>query len=250
MSKIVERTLDFFELFAEQGKALGLTEISRLLDIPMSSCHDVVRSMQARGYLTEVAPRGGYYPTMRLQSMAHAIARNDPLAQRSERTLEKLRDALDETISLGKVLPGAEGVHLMVFESTNPLRFHNPPGQSIKNLHATSAGKLILSHLSAKALDAWLETASLPPLTPATITSKDKLRASLAEGVARGWQRNDEESAVGVTTIGASFQWLNVNYFVTVAGPTQRMMVDLNRTAGLLLQACKSLENGQFQGSQ
>jgi len=247
MSKIVERTLDFFELFAAQGKVLGLTDMARLLNIPMSSCHDVVQSLVSRGYLTEVAPRGGYYPTMRLQSMAQSIARNDPLAQRAERTLVALRDSLDETISLGKVLSGAEGMHLMVFESTNPLRFHNAPGQAIKNLHATSAGKLILSHLPTKALDAWLEAAELTPLTPATIISKDKLRQSLAAGVARGWQRNDEESAVGVTTIGASFQWLNVTYFVTVAGPTQRMAVDLDRTAALLIKAARSLETGQFQ---
>jgi DNA-binding IclR family transcriptional regulator len=247
MSKIVERTLDFFELFAVQGKPLGLTEISRLLDIPMSSCHDVVQSMQARGYLTEVAPRGGYYPTMRLQSIAQSIARNDPLAQRSERTLAALRDTLDETISLGKILSGAGGMHLMVFESTNPLRFHNAPGQAIRNLHATSAGKIILSHLSARALDAWLATADLAPLTPATITSTEKLRASIAAGVARGWQRNDEESALGVTTIGASFHWLNTNYFVTVAGPSQRMTINLERTADLLLRACKSLETGHFE---
>jgi DNA-binding IclR family transcriptional regulator len=247
MSKIVERTLDFFELFSAQGKALGLTEISRLLDIPMSSCHDVVQSLQARGYLTEVAPRGGYYPTMRLQSMAHNIARNDPLAQRSERILAALRDSLDETISLGKILSGAEGMHLMVFESTNPLRFHNAPGQAIKNLHATSAGKLILSHLTPKAFDVWLAGADLAPLTPATITSKDELRASIAAGKARGWQRNDEESAVGVTTIGASFQWLKIDYFVTVAGPSQRMIVDLERTASLLLEACNNLETGQFE---
>jgi DNA-binding IclR family transcriptional regulator len=246
MSKIVERTLDFFELFAAQGKALGLTEIARLLDIPMSSCHDVVQSLQTRGYLTEVAPRGGYYPTMRLQSMAQTIARNDPLAQRAERTLAALRDTLDETVSLGKILSGAEGMHLMVFESTNPLRFHNAPGQSIKNLHATSAGKLILSHLPAAAFDAWLDAADLLPLTPATITSKDALRASIEAGKVRGWQRNDEESAVGVTTIGASFQWLNIKYFVTVAGPSQRMTQDLEKTALLLLQACRSLETGNF----
>jgi len=246
MSKIVERTLDFFELFASQGKPLGLTEMSRLLDIPLSSCHDVVHTLLARGYLTEVAPRGGYYPTMRFQAMADEIARNDPIALRCEQILTNLRDTLDETVILGKMLGGTEGVYLMVLESTHPLRFHNFPGQAIKNLHATSAGKVILSQLPARAFEAWLATADLVPVTPGTITSKDALRASIAAGVARGWQRNDEESTLGATTIGTAFKWLNLTYFILIAGPTPRMVPALDRIAAMLLQASRSLETGQF----
>jgi len=36
MSKIVKRTLDFFELFAEQKRPLSLSEISRLLSLAPS----------------------------------------------------------------------------------------------------------------------------------------------------------------------------------------------------------------------
>ena len=66
MSKIVYRTLDVFEVFAQQKRPLSLTELVRQLDIPVSSCHDVVRALEERGYLYEVRPRGGYYPTSRL----------------------------------------------------------------------------------------------------------------------------------------------------------------------------------------
>jgi DNA-binding IclR family transcriptional regulator len=246
MSKIVERTLDFFELFAAQGKPLGLTEMSRLLDIPLSSCHDVVTSLLARGYLTEVAPRGGYYPTMRFQAMADQIARNDPIALRCEQILTSLRDRLDETVILGKILGETEGVYLMVLESTHPLRFHNYPGQAIKNLHATSAGKVILSQMPPRTFDAWLENAELVPVTPNTITARDALRASITAGVARGWQRNDEESTLGATTIGCAFKWLNLTYFLLIAGPTSRMVPSLDRIAAMLLDTSRSLETGQF----
>ncbi len=67
MSKIVDRTLDLLELFAEEKRPLSLSDIARLLKIPISSCHDVLQAMQARGYLYELAPRAGYYPTLRLQ---------------------------------------------------------------------------------------------------------------------------------------------------------------------------------------
>jgi DNA-binding IclR family transcriptional regulator len=246
MSKIVERTLDFIELFAREGRPLSLSEIARFLQVPASSCHDVLQALLARGYITEVAPRGGYYPTMRLHMMATDIARRDPLAQRAEKVLAALRDELEETVSLGKATGKLGGIHLMVFESANPLRFHNDPGQPIRSLHATSAGKVILGGLPPDQFEAWLETAELKQLTPHTLTSKPALRRSIDQGRSLGWYRNDEESALGVTTIGAPFRWLNVRYFVTVAGPTQRMIRDIDADAASLLRTCRQLENGEF----
>ena len=42
MSKIVDRTLDLLELFAKEKRPLSLSDIARLLRIPVSSCHDVI----------------------------------------------------------------------------------------------------------------------------------------------------------------------------------------------------------------
>ena len=246
MSKIVERTLDFIELFAEQNRPLSLSEIARLLSLPLSSCHDVLQSLQARGYVTEVSPRGGYYPTMRLHALAATIAKGDPLAARSERALTALRDALDETVALGKQTGETSGLYLMVLESSNRLRFHNTPGEQIRSLHATAAGKVVLGQLAPEAFDAWLAQATLAPMTPKTVTSKTELREAIAKGRERGWYLNQEESGLGVTAIGAGFTWLGVLYFITVAGPTERMLDSLDSSAAALLAACRQLGDGEF----
>ena len=246
MSKIVERTLDFIELFAEQSRPLSLSDISRMLNVPMSSCHDVLQSLQARGYVTEVAPRAGYYPTMRLHALAATIARGDPVATRSERALTALRDALDETVAMGKQTSPTSGLYLMVLESSNRLRFHNVPGEPIRSIHATSAGKVLLGQLPPDRFDAWLAQATLTPMTPTTVTSKSKLREAIAIGRERGWYLNQEESGAGVTAIGAGFTWLGVLYFITVAGPTQRMLDNLDISTEELLKACKRLGEGEF----
>jgi DNA-binding IclR family transcriptional regulator len=60
MSKIVARTLDFLEVFAAHKRPLSAFEIARLLDIPASSCHDVLQALLERGYLFELTNRGGY----------------------------------------------------------------------------------------------------------------------------------------------------------------------------------------------
>ena len=70
MSKIVGRTLDFLEIFADQKRPLAASEIARLLDIAASSCHDVLQTLLERGYIYELTSRGGYYPTLRLYEIA------------------------------------------------------------------------------------------------------------------------------------------------------------------------------------
>jgi len=98
MSKIVARTLDFLEVFAVQKRPLSASEIARLLDIPASSCHDVLQALLERGYLYELTSRGGYYPTLKLYEIAKTIADHDPVAARADSILRALRDKLDESI--------------------------------------------------------------------------------------------------------------------------------------------------------
>ena len=95
MSKIVNRTLDVFEAFAERREPLLLTDLMKVLDIPLSSCHDMVRALEQRGYLYEVRHRSGYYPTARLLDVARAIVDHDPVSVRAAPVLERLKRDFD-----------------------------------------------------------------------------------------------------------------------------------------------------------
>jgi DNA-binding IclR family transcriptional regulator len=241
MSKIVERTLDLLELFAEEKRPLSLTDIARLLSIPVSSCHDVLQAMQLRGYLYEVAPRAGYYPTLRLQTLGRVIGDNDPVVTRADLLLRSLRDRMDETVMLAKVAD-LHATYLLSFEADNPLRFMLKVGDNVRSLHATSAGKALLGNLEEADLAAYLKSAQLAPMTRATITAKAALKRDLEIGRARGWYLNQGESQDGVTTISASFRWNGALYIVTVAGPSSRLNPIIEQAAGLITNVCLLLE--------
>lgn len=240
MSKIVERTLDFLELFADQKRPLSLSEIARLMDIPASSCHDLLQALLDRGYIYELTPRGGYYPTLRMYETAKTIAEHDPVVLRADTLLRALRDTLDESVLLAKA-GDLQATYLLAFEPSHPLRFLARVGDNIRSLHATSAGKALLGNLSELALAGFLKTATLAKLTPQTITSKAALRADIATGNERGWFINREESQEGVTTISARFTWISSLYIVSIAGPTMRILPKLEKSAGLLDNVCKLL---------
>lgn len=244
MSKIVERTLDFIELFATERRPLSLSDISRLLSIPPSSCHDVLRALSARGYIYEIGPREGFYPTVRLLNLARTISQHDPILLRAELLLRKIRDTIDESVSLAKA-GKTNATYLLVFEPSHPMRFIVDVGGQVRSLHATSAGKALLGSLGADEFEAWLKTAKLVPMTAKTIRSKQELREDIEASKRRGYFLNQAESFEDATTVSASFRWQGADYIVTIAGPTSRMAGKLDQAIALATEACKTLGEGR-----
>jgi len=91
------------------------------------------------------------------------------------------------------------------------------------------------------ALDSFLRSTALEPLTTRTITS-NALRQDIARGRERNWYLNQGESIEEVTTISASFRWNTAVYIVTVAGPSSRLDPRLDQAIGLITGVCQLLE--------
>lgn len=240
MSKIVERTLDLLELFAEEKRPLSLSDIARLLKIPVSSCHDVLQAMQGRGYLYELAPRAGYYPTLRLQELGRVIGDHDPVVLRADAMLRPIRDTLDESVLLAKA-SGLQAHYLLVLEPAHSLQYRAKVGDMVRNTFLTSGGRAILGSLTAADLDQALEAADIRPMTARTVTDKAVLRADIEHGRARGWYLNQGETQEGVTTLSAPFRWGAAVYIITVAGPSPRLEPKLEQAAALIVEAAKML---------
>jgi DNA-binding IclR family transcriptional regulator len=240
MSLMVARTLSFLELFAAQKRPLSNSEIARMLHLSASSCHDVLRVLESRGYLYKSKQRACWYPTLRLLELAATIAANDPIVPRMLALLQQLRDALDESVLLTKV-DGLNAMSLLVLHSSHPLRYLGTVGDRVHNLHATSVGKALLAGLSEAALDGFLESAVLTACTPLTIVSPAALRKQIAAGHRRGWFLDAEESEPGLTTLSCRFSFGSETYVVTIAGPTLRLQPKFSKACRLLRRLCRHL---------
>lgn len=240
MSKIVNRTLDFFEAFAAAKRPLALSELMKVLDIPVSSCHDVLRALEERGYLYEVRQRGGYYPTARLFELAKVLVENDPFMARAQPVLERLRDQVQESVFLTRAREGLL-TYVAVVDADSPLRLTIRVGDTLRALHATSAGKAYLASLAPEQLDRMLGDINLKALTPSTITSKAALKRDILASEQRGWFVNREESVEDSLTASARFRWYDAIYIVTVAGSVKRMERKLDNVVKRLKAAAAEL---------
>lgn len=242
MSKIVHRTLEVFEIFAAQKTALSLTELSRLLGIPQSSCHDVVQALQERGYLYELRPRGGYYPSARLFHLAQQIVEHDPVSLRAEPVLQALCHQLHASVSLAKARD-LSLTYLVVCSPPDPLRFLVSVGSQVRNLYATSAGKCLLGSIDPPQRREIVQGLQLVPLTPHTRTSREALLDEIEQSLERGWFENCEESVEDALTFSVGLRWNQSFYVLTAAGTRKRMERQREQAVQALREAAQRLQS-------
>ncbi|MSQ55238.1 MAG: IclR family transcriptional regulator [Betaproteobacteria bacterium] len=238
--KSADRTVQILETFAAAGEPLGVSELGRRLAIPVSACYGLLRSLEQRGYLYELGPRKGWYPTLRWLQQARLVAARDPVLERVSSLLDALCAATGETVVLGK-RSGSTVTYLNVVESGNPIRYSAQIGDR-KPLHSSAAGKALLGAMAPDARAALLATLKLARVTPNTIVKRDLLEKDLAAGAQRGWYATRGENVADVHAIAAPVKIDGETYALVLAGPANRMQAGLKAHAAALLRARKEIE--------
>ncbi len=241
--KLVARTLDLIELFAQARRPMPLTELAQGLGAPMSSCLALVRTLVARGYLYEVRRRGGYYPTARLQALSALIQSGDPWLEQVRPHLLALRDAANETVMLGKIQDGAV-VFLDVVESTQPVHYAARPGER-RPLHTSAVAKAVLARLPAAERDSVLAAADYTRHTERTLTTREALLAEVARVEESGWAANVGESVADLTGLAVALDLGGEWYALCMAGPTPRVWEARDRNLAHLQDAAQAIRRAR-----
>ena len=150
----VDRMIDIYEVFQSGQTPLSLTELAEAINIPKSTCHALVSTLIARGYLYTLSRPRALYPTRRMFDVMRDICAKDPLVERAMPVLERLRDATRETIILGKRQADSV-IYLQVVEGLHSIRYSAKPGE-FKPLHSSSIGKALLGSLKETELRTWV----------------------------------------------------------------------------------------------
>lgn len=232
----VQRVLDIFEGFERVQKPLSLTDLAELTGIPKSSCHAIVATLTARGYLYSLTRPRALYPTRRLFDLAREIHLKDPFIERVMPMLERLRDASRETIILGK-RQGDAVIYLQVVESLQSIRYTAKPGE-FKPLHSSSIGKALLGSLKETELRAQLAARPLAPVTGTTLTDPQRLLDDILESRRRGYFVTRGENVPDVWAVSAFLSMQSETLAVAIAGPRHRMEDNILQHAQLLVATC------------
>jgi IclR family acetate operon transcriptional repressor len=228
----ISRLLDLIEAFSESRRPMTISALAKVLQVPMSSCHAITKTLEDRGYLVELKQQGGYYFTGRLKAHVDRIALFDPLPQYLRPELARLRDTARETVLLAK-LSGNRSVYLEVLESDSSIRYIAQVGDT-RPLHASAAGKALLGGLQADQRTKLIHSMDLARFNASTLGTPEELAQDIEASIRRGWFMTRGEYFTGVTALAIPLSSNAELYAVVIAGPATRMEQRTAEMVGLL----------------
>jgi DNA-binding IclR family transcriptional regulator len=216
----VDRALRILEVLARVGEA-GVTEIAAQLGVHKSTAFRLVATLEQHRLVEQSSDRGKYRLGVGVLRLAGATAARLDLVQEARPVCRQLAADTGETVNIA-VLSETSALYLDQVAGSSALQPHNWVGQHIP-LHATSNGKVLLSGLDQRRLDALL--GALPTYTSHTITRKAALREELARVRERGYAVAVDELEVGLTAVAAPVRNAHgdVVASISVSGPSFRL---------------------------
>jgi len=206
MTKIrasVRRALEVLELFLGGTRSLSVPEIVARLGLPRTTAHELVRTLLASGYLTQLEDQPYRFTLgIRVFELGSAYALQLDLAAEGQKVALKITEACDETVQMA-IRDGTEAVFIAKMESSQTVRLVSAVGSRLP-AHCTAVGKMLLSALSDDELTAlYQNTERLPGMTAKSITSLKHLQHEMAEIRSRGLAYDDCESNPDVRCVAA-----------------------------------------------
>jgi DNA-binding IclR family transcriptional regulator len=238
----VDRAMNLFELLASSRNGLTLSELSRKLNLPKSTAHYLIYTLETRGYLQRTAD-GRHTLGLRFARLAAASTAEHDFGRSSKPYLRQLAARLDLTTAL-TALRGAESVVIAIAAAAQVGGGGTWVGRHV-DLHCTAQGKALISASSEEELGEIFGGREFAPFTSKTILSLSALKAHLAEVKACGYYVNDEEYFQGVRGVAAPiFDPLGVVVAaISVRGSSRQ--IPGSRLAGLgheMVRAARDLE--------
>lgn len=238
------RTMAVFDMFAMEQRELSNSEIARLLDLPESSCLDLLHTLREQGYLMRTARTRRFYPTGRLHQIALEIGQNDPLLRAGTEAADLLAETTGETSCVGRLDNGTVRA-VAVQQGKYPLRYVLNVGERIA-LHTSAMGKALLGTLAPDETARQLRLKPLRKITDSTVTDPDLIAAEVAESRMRGWYQAHSEGGEGMDALAISGLLGTAPLAISLAGPPDRLAKNHER----YLQALRKVGAMTFGASQ
>ncbi|WP_318209305.1 MULTISPECIES: IclR family transcriptional regulator [unclassified Streptomyces] len=198
----VTRAFDVLELFLEGDGTLSAPEITRRLQLPRTTTHELVTTLTARNYLVPVPEQPGRYRLgVRTYQLGSRYAEQLDLAAEGHQVAREVADTCGETVHVA-VLEDMDVIYIAKVDSTHAVRMVSAAGRRLP-AHCTAVGKMLLATLPEAELDERLDGYDLAGMTPRSITDPDALRAALAEIRILGVAGEQQESNPDVSCVAA-----------------------------------------------
>ncbi|MEM9139331.1 MAG: IclR family transcriptional regulator C-terminal domain-containing protein [Pseudomonadota bacterium] len=217
------RALSILQKLAASGDGMSLTELSEATDLPPSTTHRLLTTLEAERFVRP-DPNGGQWRVgVSAFFVGSAFARSRDTQVLLRPYLRRLMEMSGETANLFVESDG-EAVCIGQIESRHAMRAITGVGGRIA-MHSSGAGKTFLAHGDRERLRRQVADRPLARVTQKTIVSANEIEAELDQIVSRGYAVDDEEHALGLRCVAAPVfnEYGEVAASISISGPTARI---------------------------
>jgi len=219
----VDHALDVLEQLAGSKAELGLSELSRELDLHKNNIFRILATLKARGYVEQNKNTDSYRLGVRALELGKAFLSHTGLIRVASDEIERLCSSVNETVYLG-IMREAQVFYIEDAESSQPLRVASRVGTRMSPL-CTAIGKVFLAFYDGPTREQVIEANDFTSYTPNTLVDPAAFEAQLERIRKLGYAIDDEEKDLGVKCVAAPI----FNYEgqvvggVSISGPVTRM---------------------------
>lgn len=197
--KAVRTTFRIVEELRASADSLGVSELGRRLDLPVSTVHSHLATLVECGYLT--SHNGNYDLSYRFLEIGGHRRDRTRLFEYAKPKVDQLAEEFGDEVSLC-VDDGGLGAHVYLARGEETIKTDTFTGIRLP-LHATATGKALLAYMSTERVDQVIATHGLPDLGPNTITTPSDLDVELDEIRQAGVSYDTQERLEGIGGVAA-----------------------------------------------
>jgi IclR family KDG regulon transcriptional repressor len=218
----VQRALAILRYFTKEDAELGVTHISKQLDLHKSTVSRLLSTLEQEGFVEKNPETEKYRLGLQLVTLAGIVLEQVDLREVATPYLSKLAELTQETVNM-VVLSGNECMNIDGAASPRPIRYVGRIGRRTP-CHCTAAGKVLLAYLSPEIQQQILPD-PLTRYTEKTIVAVDTLAQDLAKIRQQGYAITHEEHEADLSAVAAPIfdHTEQIIAAVTVSGPTYRI---------------------------
>jgi len=221
-----DRILTILELVGQSKRGLRLAEVAEQGNMPRSSAHCLLLTLERRGYLHRHEKSGRYMFGLKLFSLASYAINGLEVRELAAPHLAALMQQTGLTVHMA-ILEQHEPVLVSKVDAPGIFRLATWMGKRM-DFHCTAVGKAIAAFLPEERLDELISVRGLPRHNENTIVSSRKLKLQLQQVRKCGHALDDEEEEIGLRCIGVPVfnHEARVVAAISVSGTTVQIHTD------------------------
>lgn len=159
MIQVLDKALRIMELLGKNpDRLVPMSEISETLSLDRGTCAHILKTLSARGFVQQEAPRSGYQLGYKLYHLTGHFVENTELTEIARKDVDTLGGELNETAMLAIARNGMR----VVLYKTVPERSLLARTDMARSIYSACAGRVILANYPAAVLEKSLLQLGLP----------------------------------------------------------------------------------------